>query len=82
MFNIQKYLEKFSKNLKTTESDTQEIIETIERETNIRLNNSEIEIKNNIIYTKTNPSIKNKIFIFKNKIIESLSKNLNIIDIK
>ncbi len=82
MFNIQKYLEKFSENLKTTELDIEQIIEIIERETNIHLNKTEIEIKNNIIYTKTNPSVKNKIFIFKNKIIESLSKKLNIVDIK
>ena len=84
MFNISTFLEKFSKNIQSNENQKQQIIEIIKNQTNITLKEVDIEIKNNIIYTNSSTAIKNKIFIFKNKIIENinLSSQIKILDIR
>ncbi len=84
MFNIQKYLEKFSKNVASSEIQTKQIIDIIKKETDILVVLNNIEIKNNIIYIKISPAAKNKIFIFKNKIIDAInsSTGIKITDIK
>lgn len=85
MFNINKYLEKLSKNISSTENQKKRILEIIEKDTNLNFNIEDIEIKNYIIYIKTSLAIKNKIFIYKNKIIEDVTSvlpNIKIVDIK
>ena len=73
MFNISSFLEKFSKNISNIESNKTKILEIIKKHTNLNLLPKEIEIKNYIVYIKSSPIIKNKIFIYKNKILEEVS---------
>ncbi|KKR31680.1 MAG: hypothetical protein UT65_C0020G0009 [Parcubacteria group bacterium GW2011_GWF2_39_8b] len=84
MFNIEKYLEKFSKNIRNAELNKTKILEIIKKHTNLNLLPEEIEIKNYIAYIKSSPAVKNKLFIHKNKILEEISTSLStkIIDIK
>ena len=84
MFNISSFLEKFSKNIKSNEVYKQQIIEIIKTNTQISIPEEEIEIKDYIIYTKSSPAIKNKLFISKEKIMSDLNSVLpiKIIDIR
>ena len=83
MFNIDKFLEKISKSLNSSELNKKQILEIINKEVELSLDRGAIEIKNNIIYLKTFPAARNKIFIEKNKIIDQISKlSIKILDIK
>ena len=84
MFNIEKFLEKFSKNIKNTEIFKKQIQEIVLKHTQINVPLENIEIKNNIIYTNSSPAVSNKIFVHKNKILEEIGSTLTIkiIDIK
>ena len=84
MFNISKFVGKFSKNIKSIETDKQKILEIIEKNTQIKILPKEIEIKDYIVYVKSTPAIKNKLFIYKEKILEDISLSLptKIVDIR
>ncbi len=84
MFNISTFLEKFSKKIKSSQLHNKQILNIIEKESNIKIDIENLEIKNNTIYIKSSPPTKNQLFIFKKRIIEkinSLTPN-KIIDIK
>ena len=78
MFNISKFLERFSKNIRDVEIYKKQILEIIKKETNVDLEPDLVEIKNNIIYTKSSPAVLNKLFIYKQKILEDMAKSLPI----
>ena len=78
MFNIEKFLEKFSRNIKNVEIYRKQVLEIIKKQTNIELGLNLIEIRNNIIYIKSNPVVLNKIFIYKKQILEDISVSLSI----
>ena len=84
MFNISSFLEKFSKNIKSTETFKKQISEIVLNQTQINILPENIEIKNNIVYTNSSPAVSNKIFVHKNKILENVSKitSIKIVDIK
>ena len=84
MFNIEKFLEKFSKNIKNTEIYKKQILEIIKNQIEVNIPEESIEIKNNIVYIKLSPAYKNKIFIYKKQILEDISSSLSIkiVDIK
>lgn len=84
MFNIEKYLEKFKKNLKSNTLIIEKIVEVVERNTDIKIEKTNIELKDCVVYIKSNPLIKNKIFIYKEKILNDLSKEITdkIVNIK
>lgn len=84
MFNISKFLGKFSKEVDSLEANKQKVSEIIKNVTGLNIEVGDIEIKNYIVYIKSNPSILNKIFISKVRLIESISNstNIKIIDIK
>ena len=85
MFNISSFLEKFSKNIKTTEIYKKQILEIIQKQTQWDLTSESIELKDYIIYVKSSPAVKNKIFIYKNDIIKEITtsiSNIKIVDIK
>ena len=82
MLNISKYLEKFRKNLASGEDLNNNIILIINKYTGISINPNDFDMKNNIIYIKTTPSYKNKIFIFKEDILKELNQLSKIIDIR
>ncbi len=84
MFNINKYLEKISKNIKSKDFYNDKIIDIIKNITGIDIKKEEIELKDCIVFIKNSSAVKNKIFIFKNKILEEFSKNIpdKIVDIR
>ncbi len=84
MFNIEKYLEKFTKKIDSNDRYTKEIKQEIKRITGIEIVLSDIELKEFVVYIKCSPGVKNRIFINKNKILENFSKNIDtkIIDIR
>ena len=78
MFNISSFLEKFSKNINSAELRKKQILEIIEKQTQINIPPEEIEIKDYVLYIKSSPAVKNKLFIYKSKILEDVSKSLTI----
>jgi hypothetical protein len=84
MFNISSFLEKFSKNISTQESQIKKICDVILEQTGLVLNPQKIKIQNNILYLQISPAQKNKIFICKQKILEELEKvsQIKIVDIR
>lgn len=84
MFNISSLLEKISKQINSGEIDRDQIISIIEKHTGQKIENNNVEIKDYIIYIKSSPSLKNRIFINKNKILEEIGgfSKTKIIDIK
>ena len=84
MFNINDYLKKFSKDFKDAERHKLEILEIIEKNTQIKISSEELEIKDYVIYIKSSPAVKNKLFIYKSKILEDISTSISvrIVDIR
>ena len=84
MLNIAKFLEKFSKNLKSAEIYKKQILEIIEKQTQLQILPEDLEIKNFVLYIKSSPAVKNKLFIFKNKILEeiALTVSTKVVDIR
>ena len=74
MFNISSFLDKFSKNIKSAELHKEQILEIIEKHTQLKLSPEQIEIKNYIIYTHASQAAKNKLFIYKNIILDDMEK--------
>lgn len=83
-FNINKFLEKFSKDVRNAELHKTKIIEIIEKHTQLHILPKNIEIKDFAIYIKDSPAVKNKIFIYKNKILEDVVRfiPIKIVDMK
>lgn len=75
--NVGKYLDKF-KNLKPPQKFMQdEVAEVIQRLLNVSIESENINERGGVLYIKIkNPSVKNEIFMNKNKILEELSKKL------
>ena len=84
MLNISKYLEKFVKKLQSESFSNNKILEIINNTTSISLKLEELELKNNIIYIKSSPAVKNKLFIFKENILNEINlfSKIKIIDIR
>ena len=78
MFNISLFLEKFSKNIQSGQSNKIKIIEIIKKHTQVELSIKSLEIKNTTVYITASPSVKNKLFIYKNKILEEVTKSVSI----
>lgn len=81
MLNLSKYLEKFSKGISDNNLNKKLIQEILERFTAISFESSDLDIKENILYINTTPAKKNKVFIFKQKILDELS-SISIKDVK
>lgn len=79
MFNISSFLQKVYKHISSTESYKKQILEIIENQTQLKLSLEQVKIENYTIYIKASPSTLNKIFIYKNKILNSVA---NLIPIK
>lgn len=84
MFNIEKYLEKFSKDVKNFELHKSEIIKIIEKHTGLYILPKNLEIRDAVLHVNESPAVKNKLFIYKEKILEEISVNLSmkVVDIK
>lgn len=75
MFNIDDFLNKF-KNLTPPDNEVREkVIEIIKNEINITIDKKNISIRNNSIFIKTKPIIKNELFINKEKLLHELKKS-------
>lgn len=73
MFNIEGFLDKFYKNIKSAETDKNKIIEILEKHTGIKFYPVDIEIKNYILNIKATPASLNKVFIYKESILKDFS---------
>ncbi len=84
MFNIEKYLEKFSKNVRFSEMDKNKIIEIIKNHTGLVFSPESIEIKDYIVKIQASPAVKNKIFIYKEVILSNITSSITnkIVDIR
>jgi len=85
MLNIQGYLGKFSKRLNDLTHQKTQIVGIIEKYTQIIVLPEEIEMKDYVIYLKSSSAVSNKVFIYKNRILEEISMllpDLKIFDIK
>jgi hypothetical protein len=76
MFNIGDFLVKF-KQITPPDGIIRDVFsEIILQILNININKTDISLKNNTVYIKTNPFIKNKIFIHKKDILKEAEKQL------
>ncbi len=84
MFSIDKFLDKFSKTILSSENTKTVIIEIINKHTGIVISKEDFEIKNYIVVINSSPGVKNKIFINKEKIITDILKETSekIVDLK
>lgn len=84
MFNIEKYLQKFSKNVRLAELHKNKILEIIQKHTQLFILPKNLEIKDGVVFVRESPAVKNKLFIYKNPILEEISTSvpIKIIDIK
>ena len=73
MFNIEKYLEKFSKDVRNADLHKTKILEIIQKHTQLYILPKNVEIKNGILHITESPAVKNKLFIYKSKILEEIS---------
>ncbi len=72
MFNISNFLEKFLKLGQNNSLRRMAVLEVIKEITGIELKKEDIEIKGEQIKIKSNPVIRNEIFMHKEKIENSL----------
>ena len=83
MFNISSFLEKFSKNISSQESQLKTICDLIFKHTKIVLDSKNIKIQNGTVYLDVSPAIKNKIFINKKAILGEMANFIpKILDIR
>lgn len=84
MFNISSFLEKFSKRIRSQNISYDDICEIIRKKARVECNRSSLFFQNGILYINHSPAIKNKIFISKKDILDSLNKKSSqkIIDIR
>ena len=84
MFNIDKYLQKFSKNINSAELYKKQILDIIEVNTKIKLLPETVEIKDCVVLVTSSPAVKNKLFIYKSKILEEIERTIpvKVVDIK
>lgn len=84
MFNISGFLDKFVKNLHSKEDDLKIICQVIFDVTDIECPPDSITIKNNTLFLKISPGAKNKVFMYKTKLLEYLEQKtkLKILDIR
>ena len=82
--NISNFLEKFSKNLQTANSQKEKIIDIIKKEIRVEIPKENIEIKNYTLYIKASPAILNVVFVNKTKILDEIRNSVptKIIDVK
>ncbi len=84
MFNISSFLGKFSKNIYSLGANKKYISEVIEKHLEFKISPEDVEVRNYTVFLEISPTLKNKIFISKNKILEEINSNLTpkIVDIK
>jgi len=84
MLGINKFLEKFSKDVRNVELHKTKILEIIEKQTQLYILPKNLEINEAVLYVKESPAVKNKLFIYKDKILEEIKKSapIKIIDIR
>lgn len=84
MFNIDKYLQRFSKGIDSLEFNKAKIVEIINKYTNLKIDSSNVEIKDYIVVVNTSAVGKNQIFIYKKKILDEINSIIStkVVDIK
>ncbi len=84
MFKLSQFLQKFSKNLSDRDHYKKEIISIISKHTHLDIQEQRMEIKNYILYIDGSPAYKNKLFTYKQAILEEISKipGLKVMDMR
>jgi hypothetical protein len=77
MFNISNYLKKISKKIDSSDDLKKTIIDIIEREVGIKIDFENIEIKDYYLNINSNQAVKNKLFIYKDRIIKEIKEKTN-----
>jgi hypothetical protein len=72
--HIKDYLEKFKIILKQKDDNIDLIINVIYQHINFKFNKNNIIIKNNIVFIKSSPIIRNEIFLKKGEILNSFKE--------
>lgn len=70
MFNIDKFLQKFSNTIKNNNDFKESFCKFIKNKTSVDLKKEEIELKNGILFIKSSSLVKNSIFMNKNEILK------------
>ena len=74
MIELNSFLEKFKKFINTDEEVKKVVISVVEEKTGIKLEKINIKIKENILYLKEHPAVKNEIFMNKETILKEIQK--------
>ncbi len=81
--HITSFLSKITNTLKSSDLKYDAIQDGIFRYTNKKIPKNNLSIKSGVLIIKESPTLKNEIFIKKNKIIEEIKKNgVDVLDIK
>jgi len=83
MFDIAKYLEKFTVLSNSRHFSRDSVCDAVKEICGVTLNPKDVEVKESVARIKEKPIFKNEIFLKKAKIISFLKekKNINIVDI-
>lgn len=84
MFNIEKYLERFKKLGESEKESKEKIILVLFQLLNIKFSADDLEIKDAVLIIKSNPVVKNTLYIKKEKILNKIKEvtSKRIIDIR
>ena len=69
---IKNFLEKFRNIIRSDKELKNKIVESIQKETSVRVSESKIKIKENTAFIQENPIVKSEIFLKKEKILIAL----------
>jgi hypothetical protein len=71
--NLASYLSKFKNISPPGDTIKKELVSILENKLNINIEKKDISIKNNTIILKTNPTIKNEVFLHKTNVLQELN---------
>ncbi|PCI20464.1 hypothetical protein COB64_01970 [Candidatus Wolfebacteria bacterium] len=73
---LHSFLDKFKRILKDDREIIDTIIKTIQESIGVELKSGDIKIQNKILYIKTNPIIKNEMYLKKDSILTTLRSRI------
>ena len=82
MFNISSFLEKFTKLHKNNEAIKQTLLSTIKEASGVSLKPTDLDLKEEKVYLKCSPIMRNQIFMHKEVIEERLKGQKIFLEIK
>jgi len=74
--SLSSFLDRFKKFTSPNKVIYETIIKVLYNTLRVKLNKSSIKIENKVLYIKSNPVVKNEIFLHKKQILQTLKKKL------